>query len=229
MLRSERRGRRRVIMALKRIIVVAMVGILLALVLAAMARLQHGRITLHSLSVEPSGIYDQAGAELPFVTLTLSIPGLEQPAIEFSQEPFEVECNINDGWIRIENRATVSRGIQNEMSFLTLPGAEMCRLRFKYQREGLVWRVLRTIVPRGAPYHQFSNRFSQWVWLKNPFGPKLLTVMRRSHFRRPPHWTQVTAEIRIPRPLANGEPGLQEPSAPKEPRAAPDKETRRSP
>ena len=110
-----------------------------------------------------------------------------------SKEPFKVECNVNGGWINIENRATVSRGVQNEMSFLTLPGAEMCRLRFKYQREGMVWRLLRTIVPRGAPYHQFPNRFSQWVWLQNPIGPKLLTLMRRDHFRRPPHWTQVTA------------------------------------
>ncbi len=180
------------------IVAVAVAGAAVALLITAVYP-RHYRVQVKSLGLEPSGLYDQAGAELPFITLRLAVPELDDGGVEFSQDPFEVECKVHDRWVQIENRASVRWSIQNEMSFLILPGTEMCRLHFKYQREALGWRLMRTIVPRGAPYHQFPNRFWQWAWLKTPLGPELVTLMyHRNHFSRPPRWQVMTAEIAIP-------------------------------
>ena len=154
---------------------------------------RHYRVQVKSVGLEPSGLHDRAGAELPFITLRLAIPELDDGGVEFSQDPFEVECKVHDRWVQIENRASVRWSIQNEISFLILPGTEMCRLHFKYQREAFRWRLLRTIVPQWAPYHQFPNRFWRWAWLKTPLGPKLVTLMyHRKHFSRPPRWKVMT-------------------------------------
>jgi hypothetical protein len=189
----------------QRFVVLGVAGAaIVALLIAAVARPSHSehRVNLKALSFEPSGLYDQAGAELPFVTLRISVPELDGEGIEFSPEPFQVECKVRDRWMKIENRASI-RWIQNEISFLIWPGTEKCRLHFQYQREGLRWRLLRASVPQGVPYHQFPNRFWQWVWLKTPVGPKLITLMyHRNHFRRPPHWSDMTAEITIHSRLA---------------------------
>jgi hypothetical protein len=123
--------------------------------------------------------------------------------------------------VRIDNRASI-RSIGSEMPFLIWPDTEMCRLHFKYQREGLRWRLLRALVPRGAPYHQFPNRFWRWVWVNTPIGPKLITLMyHRDHFRRPPRWSGMTAEIAIPPHPETGEAG-------KHSQAVSDEETPRS-
>jgi hypothetical protein len=180
------------------IVAVAMAAVNVALLITEVCA-RHYRVQVKSLGLEPSGLYDQAGAELPFVTLRLAVPELDDAGVEFSRDPFEVECKVHDRWVQIENRASIRWSIQNEVSFLILPGTHMCRLHFKYQRETLRWRLLRTIVPQGAPYHQFPNRFWQWAWIKTPVGPKLVTLMyHRKHFSRPPHWNQMTVEIAIP-------------------------------
>ena len=177
----------------------AVAVIALAISAVAWARMApHYHFKVRSLSLGPSGLYDQAGAELPFVTLRMSVPELDGWDLEFSQDPFDVECKVRDRWVKIDNHASI-RSMQSEMWFLILPGTEMSRLHFKYQREGMKWRLLRALVPSGVPYHQFPNRFWQWLWLKTPLGPKLITLMyHRNHFRRPPHWEDMTAEIAIP-------------------------------
>src|SRR5206468_3079362 len=61
-------------------------------------RAPHYQFKAKSLSLETSGLHDQTGAELPFVTLRIFVPEIDSLELEFSQDPFEVECNVGDRW-----------------------------------------------------------------------------------------------------------------------------------
>ena len=97
--------------------IVGVAGATVALLIIAVAWPAHYRVKVKTLSLEPSGLYDQAGAELPFVTLRMSVPELDGWDLEFSQDPFDVECKVLDRWAKIENRANVRWSIQNEVPF----------------------------------------------------------------------------------------------------------------
>ena len=224
--RNAPEGRRTTDMRWQRFAIVVVMGTLIALVVSKVTRPPHLQVKLSALSMEPSGLFD-AGAELPFVSLTLLLPGFDDPGIQFSQEPFGVECKVQDRWVKVENRARVTWSRQNELSFLILPGTEACRLHFQYQREMLQFRILRAVLPREQFCQYFPSRFSRWVWLESPVGPTLIRLMYHSiRFARPPRWTQLTAEIRIPQQLAEGEAGVQQPAAPTHSRAGPAQEAR---
>jgi hypothetical protein len=83
-------------MKVHRFAILGVAGAIIAVAIAAVVWPSHYSVKVKTLSLEPSGLYDQVGAELPFVTLRMSVPELDGWDVEFSQDPFEVECKVHD-------------------------------------------------------------------------------------------------------------------------------------
>ena len=133
--------------------------------------------------IEPSGsgILDDAGKELWLVTLTIS--NQTAGSLYFPGEWMKIEAKARGRWVETENRcnlSSISPARKSDVLLLLPADSEACRLRLKYARESLLWRV------EGELWHlgvRLPPRVARWIY--PPAG-------------RRPHWRRLNFELALP-------------------------------
>ncbi|HOX56742.1 MAG TPA: hypothetical protein PLC99_07605 [Verrucomicrobiota bacterium] len=147
------------------------------------------------MSMEPSGVLDDVGAEAWFVALSISNRSGE--ALHFAREWATVEANVAGCWAEAKNQCQFDhlRPCEEREVVLLLPsGADAFRLRFNYLPEPLNLRFMRVCERLGLWRHPWGRALAARVL---PVG--WLQPLRSDIVGRSPRWREIQAELPLPR------------------------------
>jgi hypothetical protein len=174
-------------------VAVTMVGAAAALLIVYLSWPSCGPFEANVVSIEPSGIFDEAGAEFWLVSMNLSNQG--NGLILLDSEQARIEAKVIDRWVGTPEPFRLSSilpGRPNGAQFLLPANANACRLHLTYS--------FRT--------HRLDGRFTQWTWVRfpglygtNPFGRELNRLYYSSLTNRQPplRWRRMTTRgLKLP-------------------------------
>jgi hypothetical protein len=162
-------------------VLVAGVGGSLALVLRTMPPAVEVRI----VNTEPAEMSDDAGAEMCLATLAISRPPHIKDTLYFWDNHAKVEARVAGRWREVQNSfslAALGVNATREALLLVPRDADLCRIRLRYARESLRWRLGRLLWRCGI---KMPSEY--WAWAGWPHAEG-----------KNPSWK----EIRVEFPLA---------------------------
>jgi len=156
--------------------------------LEALAWSRQRPIDIRVATVEPSGMVNDAGAEMLLVSLSVSNRDCVDVIFD-AANGYEARSAVGD-WTPVKYEFTVPRiapGRQASVLLLAPPATSACRLRLHYQTQIWKCRVMERLGVRGRKLVAKSRLLCKLVW---PDELKTMPV--------PSHWRQTTIEAVIP-------------------------------
>ena len=143
--------------------------------------------------VSPAEIMDGAGKGMWQVTLALT----NSEPLQFEPNCITIEAKTRSSWISPDGHlAGFWSGRTSGMIFVVPSGTTHYRLRFRYQRETLKWRLWEKLGQRGRTLvTKYAPAISARVW------PRAMATT----FHNPPVWTHAMLMAPLP-PKVNSEP-----------------------
>ena len=155
--------------------------------LEALACSRQCPIEVRVANIEPSGMVNDAGAEMLLVSLTITNRDCVDVMFD-AAKGFEARSAVGN-WMPVTYEFTVARiapGRQVSLLLLAPPATSACRLRLHYQTQIWKCRLMHRLGVRGRTLVARSRLLCKLVW---PDELKTMPV--------PPHWRQTTIEAII--------------------------------
>lgn len=150
-------------------------------------------IELRVLSIERTGMFDEAGEE-PLL-MTLSVTNKHRVRVEF-QLATNYHCRVGNQWVEAKEYFQFGRfigsGNTSERSFIVPAGTDAFRTRVNYQTEH--WRVQMIAM--------LSRERELWLMTNSPLWLRTRLWPSRSTMPYPPRWKTLSFELSVPQDAA---------------------------
>jgi hypothetical protein len=190
-------------MRLANLVILLLFATIALALLAVLVSHSRSPIELQVVTIEPSGMVDDAGRVPPLITVRAINRSVGDALIQGTEGGWiAVEAKVNNDWVKTENACSFGGLIvpagrsyleENKCMLVVPAGSEACRVRLKYTLCPVRWRFwlalgdsTKRIVRKLPILDKWLERDAE-VQYQNWMKGKLR-----------PHWREVTPELRLP-------------------------------
>jgi hypothetical protein len=176
---------------LKRLLLILPPVCLMGLIIALSGR---HPLSIRVVSINPSGILDDAGRECS--TVTLGTTNRSGRALYFDRHCAEVAAKVDGRWIELPSGTCPSRiGPQQpgELELLVPASTDACRLKLRYVREPIQFTLMRLLGRLGLWRHGSARALARRLLPTRWQEPQMSDLIGKD-----PHWRVMSLEAAIP-------------------------------